>query len=142
MIKGYVGIPYVDGGRDHGGCDCFGLVRLVIYEQAGIELPSYDLVSASDMLRVMRCIERERAVRTWLPVDRPQPLDVVLMAHHRRPDIHVHVGVMVSADMMLHTEESAAAHTTAVREPLVSARIRGFFRHQRLATNLAVRHAA
>ena len=34
----YVGLPWRIGGRDRRGLDCFGLVRLVLAEQAGIIL--------------------------------------------------------------------------------------------------------
>lgn len=132
MIKGYVGIPFKDGGRDRDGFDCYGLVRFVLFAEAGIELPTYDLVSANDTLRVMRCIERERSVRIWNPVQKPQPLDVVLMAHCRRPELLVHVGIMVSTNQMLHCEESAGTHLTDIDQALVKARIRGFFRHHRM----------
>ncbi|NMW23861.1 C40 family peptidase, partial [Rhodanobacter denitrificans] len=37
----YVGIPYRTHGRDRAGVDCWGLVRLVMAEVFGAELPDY-----------------------------------------------------------------------------------------------------
>ncbi len=38
----YCGLPYKRMGRDRAGLDCWGLVRLVLLEQLGRELPRYD----------------------------------------------------------------------------------------------------
>lgn len=137
-----VGVPFANRGRGLEGWDCYGCVRHVLYDQAGLELPSYDLISASDTLRVMRAMQREREVRVWVPVTRARPLDVVLMAHCRRPELYVHVGIMVSATQMLHCEEAAGTHLADVRDQLVEARIRGTFRHHRLAETAEVGYAA
>jgi cell wall-associated NlpC family hydrolase len=39
-VEQYIGIEFRDLGRDRDGCDCWGLVRLVILKQARVELPS------------------------------------------------------------------------------------------------------
>jgi hypothetical protein len=36
----YIGIPWIDRGRGIAGCDCYGLLRLVLSELRGVELPS------------------------------------------------------------------------------------------------------
>ncbi len=41
MFEQYFTIPFELGGRTHEGCDCYGLVRLVLKEQRGIILPSF-----------------------------------------------------------------------------------------------------
>ena len=38
----YIGLPWKIGGRElHGGIDCWGLVRLVMRDEAGIDMPSW-----------------------------------------------------------------------------------------------------
>lgn len=37
----YVGLPFARMGRVHTGLDCWGLVRLVLMENGGPQLPSY-----------------------------------------------------------------------------------------------------
>lgn len=37
----FIGLPYADKGRDRDGVDCWGLVKLVYAEVAGIVLPDY-----------------------------------------------------------------------------------------------------
>lgn len=40
-VSRYLPIPYREGGRSHDGIDCWGLARLVLQEQAGVDLPLY-----------------------------------------------------------------------------------------------------
>jgi cell wall-associated NlpC family hydrolase len=76
-----VGLPFVDGGRCTAGVDCWGLVRLVLTERAGLDLPFYDGVSASDGATVRDIVRQEAAASEWIQVDLAaiKELDVVLM---------------------------------------------------------------
>ena len=67
----YVGIPYVDHGRDRAGCDCWGLVRLIIAERTRFVLPSFatDYDGEADSVGVGRCVEAAHASGAWTPVD-------------------------------------------------------------------------
>jgi cell wall-associated NlpC family hydrolase len=134
-IKGYVGIPFVDGGRGLSGCDCWGLVRLVHLREWKIDLPSYGEIAAADLLAAARAMREGAGDEIWKRVtDLPRrPMDVVLMRRigdaGRAP---VHVGIMVDPKRMLHVEEAADSHTLPLDHPTVRPRILGFFRHRGL----------
>lgn len=129
-VTPYVGIPFLDGGRDRAGCDCWGLVRLVFAEVLGIELPTYGEISARDLARVTRTIRDHSALAPWLPVaGDARPFDVLVMAG--RPQ---HVGVMVDARHVLHVEAATAAVIVpAARSPQVRWRRLSLHRHEALA---------
>lgn len=122
----YVGLPYIRGGRDRSGIDCWGLVRLVHAEQLGNDLPSfaesYDIATERDRLADLVAQQKE----AWQPVADPLPGDVVVL---RVEGTESHLGLVVEPGRMLH----AMAGSGSVIEPYASAkwvnRVSGFFRY-------------
>lgn len=72
----YVGLPFVDGGRDWKGCDCWGLVKLILQTECGIEVPSYGDIAASELLKVASMVADETKKEPWHPVIHAQTFDV------------------------------------------------------------------
>ncbi|OJU12760.1 MAG: hypothetical protein BGN85_08845 [Alphaproteobacteria bacterium 64-11] len=136
QIRGYVGIPFVDGGRTIAGCDCWGLVRLVHEREAGIELPDYGEIGAFELAVVARHMRYDADADPWVKVSNlpRRTFDVVVMRrfgdHGRAP---IHVGIMVSDRHMLHVENPADSHLVTLEHPTVKPRILEVYRHRRLA---------
>lgn len=83
MFERYLDIPYKDGGRDWDGCDCWGLVRLILAEERGIVLPSFsDVTDLSSFLEVRRMFKE---------VDSPGDWDLVNL--RSRGPFFAHVGL-------------------------------------------------
>lgn len=129
----FVGIPFRDGGRDRSGCDCWGLVRLVHAELAGVDLPAYGEIAASNLLAIVRAMDTgAQDAAVWRRVDDlpRRALDVVTMrgfgATGRAP---LHVGVMLDPRRLLHVEESTDSVTVPLDHPSVAGRLLGFHRH-------------
>lgn len=123
----YVGVPYVEGGRDvqrDGGLDCWGLVRLVYAEQYGVNLPAYEDAAGEDEAVERMAREREG----WAQVETPRTGDLVLLRIKGREQ---HVGVVTRPGYMLHV--SAVGRAGAAVECLDSGswrrRVAGYFRH-------------
>ncbi|MBN9078182.1 MAG: hypothetical protein BGN87_06195 [Rhizobiales bacterium 65-79] len=134
-MRGYVGVPFRDGGRDQAGWDCWGLVRFAHWDEAGVELPSYGEISAADLLSAARAMREGAQDEIWRRVtDLPRRrMDVVLMRRlgdsGRAP---VHVGILADERRMLHVEEAADTHLVPLDHPTVRPRILDFFRHRDL----------
>jgi len=133
-----VAVPYVDGGREMAGADCWGLVRLVMRERGGVDLPTYGEIAASERARVARRMRRDSDGGPWLPVDVPRELDVVVMfadtkvgGKFRR--LRGHVGIMLDGRHVLHTEHDTGAEIVTIDERTIKHRIACFRRHEALA---------
>jgi len=134
----YIGIPFRDLGRDHLGCDCFGLVRLVLREEAGIALPEYatEYGCESNVTAVRRELDAAAGSGSWerIAPGRERTFDVAEMtvvapgpAGFRT--VPTHLGVVVAPGWLLHTERTAGALLGRYREdPSVRSRVCGFWR--------------
>lgn len=122
----YVGIPFVEKGRDRGGVDCWGLVNLIYREKLGIELPSYaeNYRDTNDRAALQALVEAEKAAK-WVAVEKPKPYDAVVLTMLGMP---THVGIMVDDRHMLHCMRG----TNTVREDITGLRwrhrVKGFAR--------------
>ncbi len=130
----FVGIPYRDFGRGRDACDCWGLVRLVLRERAGIDLPAY-CVAPDDVEAVQAAIAGER-VGPWQRVapDDVRPLDVVEMTAPARVGGRVqfaplHVGVIVGGGWLLHSERHIGSALVRLADKAIARRIEGIWRH-------------
>ncbi len=126
----YLGLPFLDGGRGPGGCDCWGLVRLVYERELGIELPSYGDTSAHDLMRAARAIDAGKDGEAWRPVQAGalQPFDVVVMRYAGRRLVG-HVGLATGPRSVLHIEEFSAAVHIPLNHWSIRERIACYRRH-------------
>ena len=124
----YTGIPYQDESSSFGGCDCWGLVRLVYQNELGIELPDYGrrpLESAVAYLRRAKRLIEQESFR-WPRAVSPQPFDVVLV---RNGKCFHHMGVVSKLGYFLHCDEDIDSRVERCDAPIWKHRIAGFYRH-------------
>lgn len=127
-VAQYIDIPFADHGRGHQGCDCYGLVRLVLREQFGLELPEL-LAGYADtgmVEEIARMIDHHRPLLGFDEVAAAQLGDV---AHLRRGRDGCHLGLMLSPYLLLHTDEPGGVRVDDIRRPHLRPRLLGFYRH-------------
>lgn len=90
----YIGIPFLPGGRDAKGLDCFGLLRLCFLEQRKIELSDLPNLNPCDTLSVSHEIASQ-IKGEWREVARPFEFCAVAMSMR---EVFHHVGIWTEAD--------------------------------------------
>lgn len=122
-VESYLSIPFKRKGLDRNGCDCSGLVRLVLIEKCGIEVPDYGWVDASAHRAISEALRQALVDDVWVPVpiEEAAPFDLVPMSGLvRRQDGSVevaeeHIGIMVSTSHVLHTVTTAGPSCVELR---------------------------
>ena len=130
----YVGIPFRPYGRDRSGCDCWGLLRLVLDEQFGIGVPAFSQHSWVSGLGRDEA-ERQRAGLEALVAANTGPWRAVEPGAERAGQAvllrqmgrAMHVGVVVDRGWMLHIEEGTNAVLAEYGGLMWRRRIAGFY---------------
>ncbi len=121
----YIGIPYVEKGRDESGVDCWGLVRLIYKNELDINLPSFTTeyeISDNERLEELFAQYKEG----WESTDTPEVGDVVMF---RIFGYEAHIGICVGDNKFLHVREGRDSAIESLDNPKWSKRITGFFKY-------------
>lgn len=92
-VRDYVGIPFLDRGRDRDGVDCWGLARLYYAERLGVLLPSLSYTAGMDV-SADAAFSAEQG-RAWTPREAVECPDVHDLALFSIRGNRWHVGVVV-----------------------------------------------
>lgn len=135
-VDSYISIPFEHAGRTHAGCDCWGLVRLVLQEQASLKIEEYAGMSGLTVLRTALAIRRAMSSETWRPTTAVEPFVCVPMLAGevvgKKPVLlEMHVGIIVGGFWVLHTEEASGAVCSRLHDDDIRGRLRRPFRKHR-----------
>ncbi len=132
----YMRTAFVEMGRDHAGCDCWGLIKLAAFEQAGWDWPDFH-IGTYDRLDVVDAIKTESNKASWRSVDLADvlPFDVVVMRSRFLLDglqvsAPAHVGIVTDERKLLHTQEPYGVAHVPLDHVSVRSRIVGAYRWQ------------
>lgn len=127
-VDKYIGVPFVDGGRDIHGADCWGLLCLIYKDLFDVELPDYS-ISAFDTEEVVKTMSYESKVHNWCEVEDYQAGDIIAMAMHPRyTDMVNHVGLFLGRSSFIHTQKTTGAIISPVNHMVYGQRIQGAYR--------------
>lgn len=125
MLKGLIGIPFVDRGRDLSGMDCWGLAMATM-KRYGHDVPDFD-VSCFDTLGINTIYDMQRW--SWRAVEIPDPGDLAVMTlDAMSPTMIQHVGVYIGNGRVLQTLKKRHSHLVRIDDPYWSRKIRGWYR--------------
>ena len=126
-VKKYIGIPFVSNGRTLAGCDCYGLVRLVLRDEYGIELPelSDNYSDALNIKETARLFAEKRPILAGEKIAAPQEKAVVVITEHGVP---AHIGIAAGGGYILHTGAKTGSVCQRETHPGLRGRIEGYYR--------------
>ena len=104
QVVDYIGIPWVSGGQDTDGFDCWGMVRHWNALKLDTTLPHYP-ASPDQVIEVARTIRGETSSERWLEISTPTKNCIVAMGKNSKV---THVGVFIGESLVLHCSREAA----------------------------------
>ena len=120
----YIGIPFVDGGRNKEGCDCWGLTTLV-FKEFGIDLPDYK-IGCMQSVRIHTQINAAR--KYWKKVSEPvAPCLVLMRMDSSLPKAISHVGTYIGEGRFIHTIVKQDSKIEKLSHPYYKNIIEGYY---------------
>jgi cell wall-associated NlpC family hydrolase len=131
FISTIIDVPYVLGGRDYNGMDCWGLVVLAYAYFYNIDIPEYRETAFQYNRGGLTAKDIQDHINTTAPffeVETPEFGDFVLINIYGNP---VHIGFMVDESNMLHISEKSGLSCVNIRGKKWINRIQGFYRYNK-----------
>lgn len=126
-VKRYIGIPFCSGGRDLNGCDCYGLIRLILHNEYKIDLPRLDdrYENALDKNLTKKLFTEFIPLICGEKINAPEEKALVII---RTQGLATHVALYAGDGNIIHT----MLHTDSVCErldsPMLAGRVEGWYR--------------
>jgi cell wall-associated NlpC family hydrolase len=122
----YIGIPFITNGRAMNGCDCYGLIRLVLSNEYGIELPelSDNYTDAKNLKETARLFAEHRPVLAAEKLPKAQEKAVVVFTEH---GVAAHIGIVAGGGYILHTGAKTGSVCQRETHPGLRGRIEGYY---------------
>ena len=123
----YVGIPFVSGGRDTSGCDCYGLVRLILQKEYQIFLPvlNGDYTNALDVKETKELFFDNVPLLCGDKIELPEEKAVALMNMCGRL---CHVGLYAGDGYIIHSRHKVGVVCERLLSPQLAGRVEGWYR--------------
>jgi len=122
----YIGIPYVDFGRDANGFDCWGLV-MQIYKDKGITLKDYAYESPEDVKNNESIYKDQYLIGDWRKESEPSEGDIIVFNIAGYPS---HVGVIIDKYRFIHAHKSCGVAIEKINSVRWRNRVHGFYSHR------------
>mgnify|MGYP002778561451 CR=1 FL=1 len=124
----YIGLPFLPHGRTREGLDCWGLVRLVLAEHFGKQLPSYaDGYGSITDRQTLGALIPGHLASGWQEVPAGQECsgDLILL---RVLGVPMHVGLVIGSRRFLHIEQTINSCIESYDTSPWARRVLGFWR--------------
>lgn len=135
-LNKYIGIPFVSGGREYSGCDCWGLARLFYKDELNIDLPSFSSeYTSTDSERMAELIAQYQ--EGWASRAQPEVGDLLLF---RVFGVESHIGIYIGGSRFIHSIEGYASAVQSLESPEWKKRFVGAYTYSSGASLVAVPH--
>lgn len=134
----FVGLPFVQHGRDWKGVDCYGLVYLAMGQVFGLVLNEWaGLCDFSQPGDVALTLELGRTADAWYAVSGPPATGDVLVFRENGHPSHAGLVVAPGAGLMLHAMPGIGSVIQSYRSPMWAPRIEYRVRHPKFDASAA-----
>ena len=125
-VQEYIGIPFQSGGRDRRGLDCYGLIRLVLMEQYGCQLPLLDgkYDNALNLYDTSPLFFQQLPILTE-KIAGPQERALALLEMHQLP---CHLGLFCGGESIIHSRAGVGVVAEKIDSRRLPGKIVGWYR--------------
>ncbi|WP_424360259.1 C40 family peptidase [Methylocystis parvus] len=128
---GFVGLPFLDGGRSRAGVDCWGLICLAYAEHLGVALNPlagrYASTQESQEIAALAVGESEAGPWRRIEPSQAREFDVLLFRAYALP---THVGLVCGPRLMLHATSGRLSGVELYADGKWLPRLIGAWRHE------------